>query len=72
MIPANIDYDFNAFLDKEIDSSIQILQESQTEYSLLINDELHKLIHWAREHSPRNRSALASKLRSFADYTLIK
>ncbi|HGO5809743.1 TPA: hypothetical protein ACK3JP_001135 [Mannheimia haemolytica] len=72
VIPANIDYDFNAFLDKEIDSSIQILQESQTEYSLLINDELHKLIHWAREFSPRNRSALASKLRSFADYTLIK
>lgn len=71
VMPSKIDYDFNSLLDKEIDSSVQILQENQTEFSFLINDELHNLIQWAKEHSPRNRSALASKLRAFADYTLI-
>lgn len=70
VMPPGIDYDFDALLDKEIDRSVQILQESQTEFSLLVNDELHNLIQWAKEHSPRNRSALASKLRAFADYTL--
>lgn len=70
--PTNIEYDFNAFLDKEIDTSIQILQESKTEFSLLINDELYNLIQWAKEYSPRNRSALASKLRAFADYVSVK
>lgn len=70
--PANIEYDFNALLDKEIDNSIQILQRNQTEFSFLVNDDLHNLISWAKEHSPKNRSALASKLRAFADYSLFK
>lgn len=69
--PVVLDWDFNEILDKEIEDSIKILQSSQTEFSLLINDELNNLISWAKEYSPRNRSALASRLRAFADYSQI-
>ncbi|MFK3557830.1 hypothetical protein [Pasteurella multocida] len=69
--PVEPNWDFNAILDKEIDESVEILRSTQTEFSAIVNDELIKLIAWAREYSPRNRSALASKLRAFADYSLI-
>ncbi len=69
--PTSLDWDFNKILDKEIDDSVKILQSSRTEFSLLANEDLNNLISWAKEHSPRNRASLASKLRAFADYSLI-
>lgn len=69
--PTPLEWDFNTILDKEIDDSVKILHSSRTDFSLLANEELNSLISWAKEHSPRNRASLASKLRAFADYSLI-
>lgn len=71
MRPPLFDWDFNTIIDKEIEKSIEILQSSDTEFSLLVNDDLNNLISWAKEYSQRNRVTLASKLRAFADYSLI-
>lgn len=71
MRPHLFDWDFNTIIDKEIENSIEILQSSDTEFSLLVNDDLNNLISWAKEYSQRNRVTLASKLRAFADYSLI-
>lgn len=71
MRPPLFDWDFNTIIDKEIENSIEILQSSDTKFSLLVNDDLNNLISWAKEYSPRNRVTLASKLRAFADYSLI-
>ncbi len=69
--PPVLDWNFERVLDKEIESSIEILQSNQTELSLLVNDDLTNLISWAKEYSPRNRATLASRLRAFADYSLV-
>ena len=69
--PSLLEWNFDRVLDEEIEESIEILKSSQTVFSELINDDLTSLISWAKEYSPRNRATLASKLRAFADYSLI-
>ncbi|MBE2899207.1 hypothetical protein HPC37_10650 [Pasteurellaceae bacterium 20609_3] len=70
IIPSFPDWNFESFLDMEIEKSLAILKEKNNIFSFLINDDLFELICWAKEHSPRNRSSLASRLRAFADYSM--
>lgn len=61
--------DFEKTLDQEIDESIEIISSAGSPFSFLLGPELSEYVAWAKNHSPRNRSALASKLRAFADYS---
>ncbi|POY44603.1 hypothetical protein C3007_04645 [Avibacterium gallinarum] len=70
-VPKVSEWDFDKILDREILDSIDILNSRKTELSLVLNDELNELILWAKKHSPRNFSSLASRLRSLADYSQI-
>lgn len=67
--PADGDWDFHQILDDEIDNSIDQLSDRSSIFSFLIDQKMHDYVDWAKSHSPRNRSALASKLRAFADYS---
>ncbi|WP_038582387.1 hypothetical protein [Corynebacterium glutamicum] len=59
--------DFNAFLDAETDQAYELLRDSKSAFSFLTGIDLESLIDWARVYSPRNRSAITSRLRAFAD-----
>src|SRR5690606_34489104 len=65
--PEPTQWDFDAILDTEIQRSLEILSERGSKFGFLKERNLEKYIEWAKQHSPRNRSAIASKLRAFAD-----
>lgn len=66
-LPATPTWDFEDVLDAEIATSMDLLSNTASGFSFLVERELTGYIEWAQAHSPRNRSALASKLRAFAD-----
>ena len=70
-MPSAAAWDFNEILDNEINESIEVLSSGGSAFSFLVDGTLLSYVEWARAHSPRNRSSLASKLRSFADYDLL-
>lgn len=67
--PRGEEWDFNSVLDSETRESLEICRTEGNLFEFLRDPRVDKLVSWARDHSPRNRSALASKLRSFADYS---
>lgn len=68
-IPNAPSWNFEDVLDVEIDKSMGIVSDPASPFSFLVDDQLAAYIEWAKMHSPRNRSSLASKLRAFADYS---
>ncbi|WP_143237544.1 hypothetical protein [Boudabousia liubingyangii] len=60
---------FEEILDSEIFAAFDDLKNSAPTFSFIANKEMEEFIDWAIKFSPRNRSAIASKLRSFADYS---
>lgn len=66
--PQTPDWNFEELLVSEIDSAFSALQSTQ-DFNFLLSRESEEFIKWVKARSPRNRSALASKLRFFADLT---
>lgn len=68
IIPPKIDWDFSQSVESEIAESKALLSASNTEFSSFVtSEEMDKFLKWAREKSPVNLGATASKLRFFAD-----
>lgn len=68
-VPLAPSWNFEDVLDTEIANAVELLSDPSSDFSFLVDGDLTSYIAWAREHSPRNRSSLASKLRAFADYS---
>lgn len=66
--PVSPDYDFSGILDQEIERSRDVILSS-TLYKFLNKEDLDNLINWSSERSIAQKSAIASKLTAFADYT---
>lgn len=67
-VPTVPNWSLEEVLDVEIAGALEVISDPGSEFSFLMGDELSTYIEWAKAHSPRNRSSLASKLRAFADY----
>ncbi|MGA4777952.1 hypothetical protein ACPCUX_05355 [Cellulosimicrobium sp. AB352] len=63
--------DFESVLDSEITAAVGIISDPASPFSFVVDEELESSIEWARAYSPRNRSSFASKLRAFADFSLL-
>lgn len=69
--PAVPDFDFESVLNQEIEEAKNILLNSSTAYDFMKAEELENLITWSCERSIAQKSAIASKLRFFADLSVI-
>lgn len=68
VIPSAAPLDFRNLLDSEIGHSLDVLSGNGSIFGDVLDKEFSEFIEWAKKYSDRNHSALASKLRSFADY----
>ncbi|WP_422115752.1 hypothetical protein [Brachybacterium sp. UNK5269] len=61
--------DFTSVLDNEISQSIDTIRSGNSPFKALMNEGMDDHIVWAKTFSPVQRAALASKVRSFADFS---
>lgn len=68
VVPNSIEWEFNTILETEIETSLELLSDPGSIFNFFVGPELIDYIDDARKTRPSAFSAVASKLRSFADY----
>lgn len=69
--PISEPIDFSAVLDNEIAWARDVLESEDSIFDFLDHEDLDNLIKWSCERSIAQKSAIASKLTAFADYSTI-
>ncbi|APT94567.1 hypothetical protein CSTAT_04200 [Corynebacterium stationis] len=68
ILPPKIDWSYSEVVESEISESLNLLSKTDTEFAAFVTSEdMSSFLAWAREKSPVNLGATASKLRFFAD-----